>query len=329
MENKQRVQSYLFVPASENKSLLKSSELVKNEKTTRIIDLEDSVKDATNIERSGRLKEEARKSLLEYLPSDNEPFCLRINDLRSFFWKDDIELISSLKDKVDFKNLCQGIVLSKTNSVEEVRELTSLLNDKGLNPAIIPLIETLQGMDNLGQIINEKNIKSIIFGHHDYFYEKGVFPIPNTALSSREYRNILEQITSVLKDNKIEFIDGICPYLYDKEIMQDSCRYLYQQNKDGYLGKLALNPKQVEAIDSTDDWDKELELTSEDDEVSIEKKRSIAREIVKMYENRSKAQLGVGRTEEKYLSPQQYYLAQEILREDNEKDKEQKNIKFR
>ncbi len=329
MENKQRVQSYLFVPASENKSLLKSSELVKDEKTTRIIDLEDSVKDATNIERSGRLKEEARKSLLEYLPSDNEPFCLRINDLRSSFWKDDIELISSLKDKVDFKNLCQGIVLSKTNSVEEVRELTSLLNDKGLNPAIIPLIETLQGMDNLGQIINEKNIKSIIFGHHDYFYEKGVFPIPNTALSSREYRNILEQITSVLKDNKIEFIDGICPYLDDKEIMQDSCRYLYQQNKDGYLGKLALNPKQVEAIDSTDDWDKELELTSEDDEVSIEKKRSIAREIVKMYENRSKAQLGVGRTEEKYLSPQQYYLAQEILREDNEKDKEQKNIKFR
>jgi citrate lyase beta subunit len=329
MENKQRVQSYLFVPASENKSLVKSSELVKNEKTTRIIDLEDSVKDAIDIERFGRLKEEARKSLLEYLPNDNESFCLRINDLRSSFWQEDIKLISSLKDKMDFKNLCQGIVLSKTNSAEEIRQLTSILNDKGLSPAIIPLIETLQGMDNLGQIINEKNIKSIIFGHHDYFYEKGIFPIPNTALSSKVYRDTLEQITSILKDNKIELIDGICPYLYDKEIMQNSCRYLYQQNKDGHLGKLALNPKQVEAINSTDDWDKELELTSEDDEVSLEKKRDMARELIKMYENRSTAKLGVGRTEEKYLSPQQYYLAQEILSEDNEKNREQTNIKFR
>jgi len=329
MESKRRIQSYLFVPASENKSLLKSSELVKNEKTIRIIDLEDSVKDANNMERSGRLKQDARKSLLEYLPNDNEPFCLRINDLRSSFWQEDVELISSLKDKMDFENLCRGIVLSKTNSAEEIKELTKLLNDKGVNPAIIPLIETLQGVDNLGQIINEKNIKSIIFGHHDYFYEKGIFPIPNTALSSKEYRDTLEQITSILKDNKIGFIDGICPYLYDKEIMQDSCRYLYQQNKERNLGKLALNPKQVEAIDSTDDWDKELELTSEDDEVSIEKKRDMARELVKMYENRLTAQLGVGRTEEKYLSPQQYYLAQEILSEDNEKNREQTNIKFR
>ncbi|MCX6792493.1 MAG: aldolase/citrate lyase family protein [Candidatus Falkowbacteria bacterium] len=329
MDNSKRVKSYLFVPASQEKSLAKSKELVGNGDTIRIIDFEDSIKDATDVNRSAELKRQARKTMQEYILSDNEPFCLRINDLRSSFWEEDVELLSDLKEKINFNSLCEGIVLSKTDSLEEVKSLLSILEERGIDVPIIPLIETIKGMENLSEIISESKVKSVVFGHHDYFYEKDIFPIPSTALTSEVYRNTLGNIISTLKGSGVGLIDGICPNLYDKEIEQDCCRYLYQQAPELSLGKLTLNPQQVAAICTTDNWNKELELTSEDDEASPSRKKEIARGIIKSYENRLTSNLGVGRSGEMYLSPQQYYLALDALDENNERNKPFKDLKIR
>lgn len=324
--NNKRVQSYLFVPASEKKNLIKSSQLVENGETVRIIDLEDSIKDATSLEHSDALKDEARKLLLEYLPTDKHNFHLRINDLRSSFWEKDMKMLSDLSGKIDLNKLLKGIVLPKADSDDEIKRLIKLLEDQNIKVPVIPIIETLNGMKNLNEITRNNNVESVMFGHHDYFYEKNNFPIPNTALTSNLYRETLQKMIFSLKGSGVGLIDGICPHLHNKEAMQDSCRYLYQQAPELRLGKLALNPQQVEAINTTDDWNKELDLTSEDDETSRQKRKEIAKEIIKNYEGRGKTNLGVGRAEGEYISPQQYYLALDVIQEDEEKGKE---LKFR
>lgn len=318
------VTSHLFVPASKKKNLEKSASLVAESDAVRIIDLEDSVKDATNASRSADLKQKARATLKNYLPNDNEPFQVRINDLQSPFWEDDLQLLDKLQEEVRFDERCGGIVLAKTNSREQVQKLSDILSENGIDVPIIPLIETTSGMENLEDIIESQSVRSAMFGHHDYFYDEGVFPIPRSALTSEKYRSTMKSMLETIdeSDRDVGFIDGIHPYLYDEKGMQDACRYLHQQAEELQLGKLALNPTQVDAIESTDEWSKEIEVTSEDEELSAERKREIAEMFVDAYEGRDTEDLGVGRKQDRYMSPQQYYMAKDFLKENDEKDQE-------
>lgn len=319
------VKSHLFVPASKEKNLRKSADLVERGATIRIIDIEDSIKDAINSSRSAKLKEAARGVLKQYLPNDDKPFQVRMNDLHSPFWKDDLELFSTLQKKMDFSDQCKGVVLAKTNSREEVERLVELLQEIGISDVpTIPLIETTSGMENLSEITQDPSVKSVMFGHHDYYHDQNVFPIPRSTLTSELYRDTLKSMVETIQESNrdVGLIDGIYPYLYDKEGMQDACRYLYQEAEDLQLGKLALNPSQVESIISTDEWHREIELTSEDDEVSEEKKREMAKELIDAYEKRETGDLGVGRTSDMYMSPQQYYMAKHVVNENNKKDQE-------
>lgn len=323
------IRGYLFVPASKKQSLEKSEEIVFDSSAVRIIDLEDSIKDPSDPSISAELKKEARQVLRDYVTNDIAPFQIRINDLESPFWKDDLNLLSELKSRCDFQEKCQGIVLPKADSKEQIQKLISSLREIDIDVPILPIVETKNGIDNLKEMLDLREIKSVIFGHHDYFYDKGSFPIPRSELTSEAYRNALKSIAATVKEKRgdIELVDGVYSGLYDKEGLSNICRFLHQEYGEFKIGKLALNPFQAKVMESVTDLDREVQINSQDDEMSSEAKKELALELIDQYENRDTKTLGVGRAGENYLSPQQYYSSKAFIEEERNKELKQFKIK--
>lgn len=141
-----------------------------------ILDFEDSIQDVLEEKKTSLLKKQARNNLrlLLNVHSDLE-VGVRINHLNSSEYKNDIILLSELKHvKWSY------IVLPKIESYYEIKQiLVDLLSIR--YQEIIICIESDTGLNNLHSTlknINSKNISKIQFGHFDYFFDRGIFPIP-------------------------------------------------------------------------------------------------------------------------------------------------------
>jgi len=317
-----QVTPYLFVPAIREKNLSKALEISKKSTSKIIFDLEDSVGDLNDIDVSGQLKEKARQMLFEFLKNNPMNFLIRTNDVNSIFWEQDKSFLVQLANELNLDDYCDGIVMAKTNNDEEVIRFMNWWNqNSNMELSIIPLIETVEGLKNLDEIANVKQVVGLVFGHHDYFLDhslvenKIVFPVPSSPLNSEVYREILDRfVVAKNQSNKdLTIIDGVYSYLYDIEGIKNIGSYLYSLGPNISWGKLVLNPKQFDALNEVNDsssFDRTI-LTSSDDNFDDNKKLELANNLSSR--NTVHSDLKVTRIKDRYVSPQERSLAEKYL----------------
>jgi len=322
-----KINPYLFVPAIRERNLEKAFEISLAGSAKIIFDFEDSVGDLHDLVLSGELKTKARNTLMKFLSNNKLKFLLRINDSKSNFFEADKNFILELSNNFPLDEYCEGIVMSKTNNADEVKNFLDWWNKtNSFSLPIVPLIETVDGIKNLEEIAKISDVKGLIFGHHDYFMDlsneekKIIFPVPRSPLTSEIYRDILNQFIDIIKksNKSLVLIDGVYSFLHDLEGIKNIGTYLYNLDTKISWGKLVLNPSQFDALNEINKSvdHKEISLSNTDDVLSNKMKLELAMKLTDKKTVHS--DLKVTRIEGRYISPQERELAERFINDNSE-----------
>ena len=227
--NEQNYKSFSFVPGKQRNKIEKSLSINCD---VVILDLEDSVP----IEE----KEKARQIISDSLKNmewKNIKKCVRINDLNSKFWLQDVIEIS--------KNEPDIIMIPKVKNSTDIlildRILSGIENNFNLKKIqFIPIIETVEGLNNIYDIsTSSERILGITFGIADFCAEIGC----------EEDERILEylrfQVILSATYSNIQAIDTAYLNIRDVEGLEKEAKIA---KKFGFTGKLTIHPSQIEII---------------------------------------------------------------------------------
>ena len=151
--------------------------------TTVVLDLEDSLWDVDDPNRTRELKAGARRDLLELAKSHPEIFHrnkigARINRFSSAEFAADLGVLSEMARMLPLS----VVVPTKVESAQELRRCCQALADFRVTcEAITPIVETSKGMACLPEISSaavEMGMPAIIYGHYDYCLSARLWPFP-------------------------------------------------------------------------------------------------------------------------------------------------------
>lgn len=309
---RQSLITYLFVPATNRKFIDRVVREDRWDPDFLIFDFEDAIRDVFDLENEGSLKMCARETLLSYLPFQENierKYLLRINAVNSAPFEADIRFLESSKS-----NPPRAIVLPKVESASDIHVLERSLP----KPAeIIPLIESSTGICNIDSILGASPaIKAFCFGHIDYFFEAGIFPLPRSVLESEQLASTIASLIESARRFKKMYIDIGFYYRGRNEELTRHCSFLAYASKGRLpLGKLVIHPDQIEQIRKVP-----LSLPESNplDGISPERMsgadiQTYARDVIKAYENRSDKTTGVCLMGDTILTAQMYILAKRYL----------------
>ena len=222
----------LFVPANRAGAPAKAA---ASGADAIVLDLEDAVPAAE--------KSAARDAVRRELPSlaKQVPVYVRVNDVRSGLTRDD--LMAAVAPGL------AGVVLPKTNSPQDVRDLDVLLREaemaNGVRPgdvATIPLIESTRGLLRIEEIVRASDrIVALSLGAEDYSAELEVErTVEGTALAYIRY--VIVQVATAYG---IAAIDTPYPDVRDAKGLLAETRFA---RAIGMKGKYVLHPSQVAPV---------------------------------------------------------------------------------
>lgn len=235
------MRSYLFVPANSERKCAKG---LKSGADALILDLEDSV--ALND------KADARKILKDYLAMheaapERPRFFIRINDLESPFWQDDLEAI--LAHPID------GLVLPKPRSGKDVirlhAQIGQIQNEHNQVERIIPVLaivtETAQSLLNLASYVDDDApLMGMTWGAEDLATELGA---QNNRDQNGHYCSpyIVARASCLYAAAAagVFAIDTVFTDFRDMDGLRQECE---DAARDGFIGKMAIHPAQVPVI---------------------------------------------------------------------------------
>src|SRR4030095_12828184 len=142
-------------------------------------DLEDGVQDPLDPSRTPQLKASARESIQQFFAHARDippSLSLRINVVGSGELERDLDMLRHLADRVGWNE----IYLPKIERYSTVAEIRSMLRARGITwRSLVPTIETVAGVEQLGELLQEDVIASagkVQFGHYDYNLDAGNWP---------------------------------------------------------------------------------------------------------------------------------------------------------
>ncbi len=209
--------SPLFVPGNRPERFEKAA---ATQADAIIVDLEDAV-DAAQ-------KDEARGNLSKHGVTA-KPVFARINGAGTDWWDRDLAGLGTAG--------LAGIMVPKA---ETAGDLAAVAQASGGGVPIIPLIETVVGLENLAGILRAPQVLCVGFGSLDFALDLGCQPTWEALLYTRS-RLVLES----RRAGRLPPIDGVTPTLDDAELIGNDAT---RARAMGFGGKLAIHPKQVAPI---------------------------------------------------------------------------------
>lgn len=227
------IRSWLFLPINEERFIVKIKNLNAD---IFVLDLEDAIYKSQ--------KDSSRETLerLKEFKLDPKKIAVRINHLSTQWGRKD--LAKCLKNKV------KTIVYPKVNSKIDIVELQTLINDIGSdsdseNVKIVPIIETIDGLENISQILEAcPNTQYVIFGSEDFLADCGA-PYRGFVHENPILIQASTKLSMTCSKYERSFIDCASPFFYstsDIDSFRAECEFALRL---GAKGKLAIHPKQV------------------------------------------------------------------------------------
>ncbi|TCM46508.1 citrate lyase subunit beta/citryl-CoA lyase [Rhizobium sp. PP-F2F-G48] len=182
-----------------------------------VIDLEDAV--------PGDAKNEARAAL--QADFSHMPVLVRVNGEGTPWHADDMAVVSKLP--------FAAIIVPKA-------ELGGVLADIAANYGlpVLPLIETARGLSQARQIAKLPGVARLVFGTVDFCADLGCAHIREALLAARTELVLASRLAGLQSP-----IDGVTTSIDDGALVASDARYALDL---GFGGKLAIHPRQIEAI---------------------------------------------------------------------------------
>ena len=217
--------NFLFVPGTRPERFIKALDSGAN---AVVLDLEDAVPEED--------KELARNAIRTAWPTfsaeQKNRLVIRSNSPGSKFYAADLILAQELN--------VACILIPKSESQDEINGAALILP----NTAIIPMIETAIGLDQLREIANSNQVIRLALGNLDLQADLGMIcDQDETQLQTARYQIVLASRLAQIAPP----IDGVTPSTDDVErINRDAKR----AKAMGFGGKLCIHPKQVSIVKS-------------------------------------------------------------------------------
>lgn len=215
--------NFLFVPATRPerfaKALASGADVV-------IVDLEDSIAEE---------EKEAARNLIRMVWSNfsleqKRQFVIRVNALSSRHYIQDMVLAKELS--------IACVMIPKAESVDEINGVAQALG----NVAIIPLIESAVGIDNIAELAGISTVLRLALGNIDLQADLGMTcDAQELELLPARFRMVVASRIAQL----VPPIDGVTPSTEDVARIADDAR---RSKRMGFGAKLCIHPKQVAIV---------------------------------------------------------------------------------
>lgn len=222
-----RLQTFLFVPADRPERYIRALESGVG---AVIIDLEDAV--------APDKKDQARLTLaekFETLPiEDKGRILIRINSSSTQWHAADCILIEQLS-----KQGLGGVMFPKAENVEDLNLLTNKLEEPTV---LIPLIESVKGLDSINEIAIAPKVLRLAFGHLDFQVDTGLAcDVEEIELTSVR----LEFVLASKRAGLASPIDGVTTDWKDTARLEKDAQ---RSKRGGFGAKLCIHPIQVSTV---------------------------------------------------------------------------------
>jgi len=212
--------NFLFVPGTRPERFSKALDSGAN---AVVLDLEDAVPEED--------KEVARNAIRIAWPnfSDEQKnrLVIRTNSPGTKFYAADLIMAQELN--------VSCILIPKSESVDQINGAALILP----NTAIIPMIETALGLDNLREIANSNQVIRLALGNLDLQADLGMVCDPDeTELQTARYQIVLASRLAQIAPP----IDGVTPSTDDAARISNDAQ---RAKRMGFGAKLCIHPKQV------------------------------------------------------------------------------------
>jgi citrate lyase subunit beta / citryl-CoA lyase len=211
--------SYLFVPGNRPDRFAKAA---ASGVDVVVIDLEDAVPPAE--------KSVARAALAEWLATHDTPVAVRVNDVNSEWFREDIALCRAPS--------VQTIMLPKAERIDDI----FLCEFAGKPTEVLPMIETAQGFRNVVAIAQHRLTTRLVFGNIDFQLDLSIDGDDEPLLYFRSHIVLASRLGNLLPP-----VDGVSLTLDDPaQIERDTLR----AKRLGFGAKLCIHPRQVAAVNA-------------------------------------------------------------------------------
>lgn len=215
--------TFLFVPGTRPERFSKALDSGAN---AVVLDLEDAVAEDE--------KEEARNAIRTAWPNftyeQKQRLVIRTNAPGTRLYSADLILAQELD--------VTCILIPKSESIDEVNGAALILP----NTAIIPMIETALGLDNLRDIANANQVIRLALGNLDLQADLGmVCDKDETELQTARYQIVLASRLAQIAPP----IDGVTPSTDDIDRIANDAQ---RAKRMGFSAKLCIHPKQVDIV---------------------------------------------------------------------------------
>jgi citrate lyase subunit beta / citryl-CoA lyase len=217
--------NFLFVPGTRPERFAKA---LNSGADCVIIDLEDAVA----IEDKDIARNAVRTAWPHFSTAEKKRLIIRTNAPGSKFYSADLILAQELA--------VSCLLIPKSESLDQINGAAQTLPDT----ALIPMIETAQGLDNLKEIANSNQVLRLALGNLDLQAGLGmVCDAQETELQTARFQMVLASRVARIAPP----IDGVTPSTDDlSQVAEDSQR----ARRMGFGGKLCIHPKQVSTVHS-------------------------------------------------------------------------------
>ena len=212
--------SYLFVPAERPDRIAKA---LASGADAVICDLEDAVAPAA--------KPAARQALADWLASAGgappKPLIVRINSVGSEWFDDDLALCKTPG--------VQAVMLPKAERADDIARVAA-----ATGKAVIALVETAAGMDELRAVARAPGVVRIAFGSIDFQLDLGIVGDGDALLAFRSQLVLASRVAGLASP-----IDGVSTAIGDAAAVSVDAR---RARSLGFAAKLCIHPTQVQAV---------------------------------------------------------------------------------
>jgi len=219
--------SFLFVPANRPERFAKALSCGAD---AVIIDLEDAVAAADKAQVRAQLRDE----FTQISASDRARLVVRMNAGGTVWEDDDLQLLQALA-----AHGLAGVMLPKAESVAALRRVAAAV---GSRCALLPLIETVAGLDQVDALSAGPQVLRLVFGHLDFQADLGL------ACASDEAELIPVRLAIVLATRRAGLaaaVDGVTLATMDSAQLQLNAT---RSRRAGFGAKLCIHPEQVALV---------------------------------------------------------------------------------
>jgi len=215
--------NFLFVPGTRPDRFIKA---LDSGASGVVLDLEDAVPEKDKVS----ARDAIRAAWPSFSPEQKKRLVIRTNSPGTQFYSADLILAQELQ--------VACLLIPKSESRDQINGAALILP----NTAIIPMIETAIGLDQLKEIANSNQVIRLALGNLDLQVDLGMIcDRQETELQTARYQIVLASRLAQIAPP----IDGVTPSTDDIERITDDAE---RAKRIGFGGKLCIHPKQVSIV---------------------------------------------------------------------------------